>query len=95
MEESIDLRAETSFINSTFDVIILISIKNLLMSLIKADLSDVKDSKLWGGRFQIGLDPLMEEFNASLKFDKRLYSADITGSIAYAKAIHKCGILSG
>ncbi|CAG2117175.1 unnamed protein product, partial [Medioppia subpectinata] len=35
----------------------------------------------------------MEEFNASLRFDKRLYSADITGSIAYAKALRKCDLL--
>jgi argininosuccinate lyase len=53
------------------------------------------ESKLWGGRFKSGLDPLMEDFNNSLKFDKRLFSADITGSIAYAKALQKCNLITG
>lgn len=36
----------------------------------------------------------MHEFNQSLKYDKRMYAADITGSIAYAKALKKVGILT-
>jgi len=36
--------------------------------------------KLWGGRFSGATDPLMDKFNASLPFDKILYSADITAS---------------
>ncbi|EJU05365.1 argininosuccinate lyase, partial [Dacryopinax primogenitus] len=42
--------------------------------------------KLWGGRFTGKTDPLMHDFNQSLKYDKRMYKADIVGSIAYAKA---------
>jgi argininosuccinate lyase len=38
--------------------------------------------KLWGGRFTGATDPLMEAFNNSIDFDKRLWSADIRGSIA-------------
>lgn len=36
----------------------------------------------------------MHEFNQSLKYDQRMYSADIRGSIAYAKALKLVGILT-
>ena len=36
----------------------------------------------------------MHEFNQSLRYDKRMHAADITGSIAYAKALAKVGILT-
>ena len=36
----------------------------------------------------------MHEFNQSLRYDKRMHSADIRGSIAYAKALTKRGILT-
>ncbi len=51
-------------------------------------------SKLWGGRFQGGTDPLMEQFNASISFDIALWEADIRGSIAYARALHRAGLLT-
>uniref|UniRef100_A0A7S1BCH6 Argininosuccinate lyase n=2 Tax=Corethron hystrix TaxID=216773 RepID=A0A7S1BCH6_9STRA len=47
-----------------------------------------------GGRFSGGTDPIMEKFNESLSFDKRMYDQDIRGSVAYAKAICAAGILS-
>uniref|UniRef100_A0A7S3QCM7 Argininosuccinate lyase n=1 Tax=Chaetoceros debilis TaxID=122233 RepID=A0A7S3QCM7_9STRA len=47
-----------------------------------------------GGRFRGGTDPIMEKFNESLSFDKRMWSQDIRGSIAYAKAIVKVGIIT-
>lgn len=50
--------------------------------------------KLWGGRFSGAVDPLMDAFNASIHFDKRMYAADCIGSIAYAKALAKNGIIS-
>lgn len=50
--------------------------------------------KLWGGRFTGKTDPLMHEFNQSLKYDKRMYDADIRGSIAYSKALGLIGILT-
>ena len=47
------------------------------------------------GRFKGGTtDPIMEKFNESLSFDKRMYSQDIRGSIAYAKAINKLDIIT-
>lgn len=51
-------------------------------------------SKLWGGRFAGGLDPIAWEFNASLSFDWRLAEADIRGSIAWSKALMKAGVIT-
>jgi argininosuccinate lyase len=50
--------------------------------------------KLWGGRFRESESKLMEEFNASLSFDKRLFLEDITGSVAHVKMLNKCGIIN-
>ncbi|KAH9952157.1 argininosuccinate lyase [Amylocystis lapponica] len=50
--------------------------------------------KLWGGRFTGKTDPLMHEFNQSLRYDQRMHHADVTGSIAYAKALALVGILT-
>ena len=47
-----------------------------------------------GGRFKGGTDPIMEKFNESINFDKRMWSQDVQGSIAYAKATHRVGILT-
>ncbi len=43
--------------------------------------------KLWGGRFSETTDKLVEKINASISFDKRLYSKDIEGSIAHVKML--------
>jgi argininosuccinate lyase len=51
-------------------------------------------TKLWGGRFTGATDPLMEQFNASIGFDKRLWQADIQGSKAYARALARAGIVT-
>ncbi|NXK99072.1 ARLY2 lyase, partial [Mesembrinibis cayennensis] len=50
--------------------------------------------KLWGGRFSGSTDPVMEMLNASITFDQRLAEVDVQGSMAYAKALEKAGILS-
>jgi argininosuccinate lyase/amino-acid N-acetyltransferase len=49
---------------------------------------------LWGGRFEGTSDPLFKRFNDSLPFDYRLVRDDLTGSIAWAKAIAKVGVIS-
>lgn len=36
----------------------------------------------------------MHEFNQSLRYDKRMYAADVKGSIAFSKALLKAGILN-
>eukprot|EP01012_Entosiphon_sulcatum_P003539 TRINITY_DN11161_c0_g1_i1.p1 TRINITY_DN11161_c0_g1~~TRINITY_DN11161_c0_g1_i1.p1 ORF type:complete len:477 (-),score=82.70 TRINITY_DN11161_c0_g1_i1:96-1505(-) len=51
-------------------------------------------SKLWGGRFTGGLDPLMEQFNNSLHVDKIMWAVDIRGSQAYAVALCQRGIIT-
>lgn len=53
-----------------------------------------KRGKLWGGRFSGKTDPLFEAFNASITFDRQLWSADIRGSKAYAKALAKSGVIT-
>lgn len=50
--------------------------------------------KLWGGRFKKETHQLVNEFNSSLKFDRRLYHYDIAGSIAHAKMLARTGIIS-
>uniref|UniRef100_A0A4W5LLI8 argininosuccinate lyase n=1 Tax=Hucho hucho TaxID=62062 RepID=A0A4W5LLI8_9TELE len=51
-------------------------------------------SKLWGGRFVGDTDPIMEKFNASIAYDKRMWDADIRGSKAYAKALEKAMLVT-
>ena len=50
--------------------------------------------KLWGGRFQKETDQMVNELNASISFDQRLYREDITGSMAHARMLGDCGIIS-
>ena len=50
--------------------------------------------RLWGGRFEGATDAVMWAFNASISFDRRLAAADVTGSIAYARALGRAGVLS-
>ena len=49
--------------------------------------------KLWGGRFTKETDKLVNDFNASIGFDRRLYKQDIEGSIAHATMLGDCNIL--
>ena len=50
--------------------------------------------KLWSGRFGKETDALVNDFNASIQFDQRLYREDITGSMAHAKMLGACGFIS-
>ncbi|RLB14011.1 MAG: argininosuccinate lyase [Deltaproteobacteria bacterium] len=50
--------------------------------------------KLWGGRFREKTDDLLDRFNSSIRFDKRLYAQDIQGSIAHCRMLAKERILS-
>ena len=51
-------------------------------------------NKMWGGRFKSGPDAIMQEINASIGFDKRLYAQDIAGSKAHAAMLAHQGIIS-
>ncbi len=50
--------------------------------------------KLWGGRFAKETASLVDEFNASIEFDQKLYKYDIQGSVAHAKMLAKQNIIS-
>lgn len=51
-------------------------------------------NSMWGGRFMSSPAAIMEEINASIAFDKRLYAQDIRGSKAHAAMLAKQGIIS-
>ncbi|XP_053696601.1 argininosuccinate lyase [Sabethes cyaneus] len=50
--------------------------------------------KLWGGRYSKGTDHVLSKVNNSLSVDKRLYSEDLDGSIAYAKSLTEAKLLT-
>ena len=50
--------------------------------------------KLWGGRFSKETSKLLDEFNASIPFDKELFVEDIEGSIAHSAMLAKQGIIT-
>ena len=52
------------------------------------------NSKIWGGRFSTSTNELMEDFNSSIQFDKRLYNQDVEGSIIHAEMLCKQKIIS-
>src|SRR3989338_5894640 len=49
---------------------------------------------LWSGRFAGAPDAAAFEFGASFRFDRRLFEDDVTGSIAWARALSKAGVLA-
>jgi argininosuccinate lyase len=52
------------------------------------------DDKPWGGRFTEATNALVEQFSASVAFDKRLYACDIRGSIAHARMLAHVNVLT-
>jgi len=50
--------------------------------------------KIWGGRFQKGPDEILNRFNSSLPFDRRLYAQDILGSMAHCRMLARQSIIS-
>ncbi|KTC97702.1 argininosuccinate lyase [Legionella erythra] len=51
-------------------------------------------NKTWGGRFKQALDARVNEFNASLSFDQKLFKHDIDGSRAHAAMLTRQGLLT-
>ncbi len=51
--------------------------------------------KPWAGRFTQPTDKFVEEFTASIGFDRRLYYYDIQGSIAHARMLARQEIITG
>ena len=50
--------------------------------------------KTWSDRFEEGLNPFIESFNASIQFDYLLLEEDLDGSIAHAQMLGKRGVIS-
>ena len=51
-------------------------------------------NKMWGGRFASAPAGIMEDINASIDFDKRLFAQDIAGSKAHCDMLAETGIIS-
>ncbi|TDL76535.1 argininosuccinate lyase [Peribacillus frigoritolerans] len=49
--------------------------------------------KLWGGRFQKTPEKWVDEFGASISFDKELVLEDLQGSLAHVHMLGQCGII--
>ena len=52
------------------------------------------NQKLWGGRFEAGLEKWVEEFGASISFDQKMAEFDLKGSIAHVIMLGETGIIS-
>src|SRR5215203_2628420 len=48
---------------------------------------------LWSGRFDSAPDPAAFDFGVSFPFDRRLFEDDVTGSLAWAEALARAGVL--
>jgi argininosuccinate lyase len=57
-------------------------------------MTDTKTDKLWGGRFTGKADSGFAKFNQSFSFDRRLFEADIRGSIAHSGGLVAAGVLT-
>jgi argininosuccinate lyase len=55
---------------------------------------NVDANQQWGGRFAAGPSVVMQEINASIGFDKKLWRQDIQGSLAHAAMLAKVGVIA-
>ncbi len=53
-----------------------------------------KINPLWGGRFESSTSDLAQSFSSSIDIDKRLFEADIKGSIAYAEILKNAELIN-
>ncbi len=58
------------------------------------DKTNSKESQIWGGRFSQGPAAIMEEINASIDIDRRLWREDIAGSKAHSDMLSAAGIIA-
>lgn len=56
--------------------------------------ADTASNQMWGGRFEDKPSDIMEQINASIHVDKRMWRQDIRGSIAHATMLSKQGIIT-
>ena len=59
-----------------------------------ADLRNAGANAQWGGRFDAGPSMIMQEINASIGFDRKMWRQDIRGSLAHAAMLARIGVLS-
>lgn len=57
-------------------------------------MSNAKSNQMWGGRFEDKPSDIMEQINASIDVDQRMWQQDIRGSKAHAEMLAKQGIIS-
>lgn len=57
-------------------------------------MSGSQSRNLWGGRFEGSADSTFADFNNSLRVDRRLFSADVRGSIGHCEGLRAAGVLS-
>ncbi len=48
----------------------------------------------WGGRFAAGPSVIMQEINASIGFDRKMWRQDIKGSLAHAAMLARIGLIT-
>ena len=60
----------------------------------KADAASKTANPMWGGRFATAPAEIMQQLNASIGFDQKLYVQDIQGSIAHITMLAACGIVT-
>ncbi len=53
-----------------------------------------ESKNLWGGRFTGSADARFAEFNRSFGFDRRLFEADVTASLAHCEGLRGAGVLT-
>lgn len=53
-----------------------------------------QEQKLWGGRFTGAIDEGFARFNRSFDFDRKLFAADVRGSLAHCEGLRAAGVLS-
>jgi argininosuccinate lyase len=56
-------------------------------------LPNLPANQQWGGRFAGGPSVIMEEINASIGFDQKLWRQDIRGSLAHAAMLARAGVI--
>ena len=69
-------------------------LNNKVKIIAMSDKIDTEKNKMWGGRFSTGASEVMDAINVSIDVDKRLYVADIQGSLAHCAMLAKTGIIT-
>jgi len=59
------------------------------------DRRNVAANVQWGGRFAAGPSAIMQEINASIGFDRKMWRQDMRGSLAHAAMLARIGLISG